>query len=146
MKKLWLVGSIITIGAICLAATVVLIGISWRNARLGYIQNVTGITLPFWISQVDTFDNLETFFVAHVKLREQDIAPFTKEYAFNTTPVLLTPWIDTLGPKNRTLPVDADLWYLEGRSEHNRWLCTLDQKSGRLWIVVFYPDPGGTPP
>ncbi len=146
MKRRPIVVIVAGIGLVCLVAIVVLAVILWFASGLRYIQRATGIILPSGISQVDTFDNLEYYTVAHVRLRKEDIASFRDEYGFSipdfhTSPSLMTV---ALKPENRVIPANADLVYLEGRSESNSWQCALDQNSGRLWIIVFYPDPGGT--
>jgi hypothetical protein len=146
MKKWLLFGAVIIIGLACLVAIAVLTSFLWPNIRLGYIQRATGIAFPIGLSQVDVYDNLEFYIVAHVKLHEKDVAAFADKHGFSTTPVSTTPWIEALKLQNRTIPANADLQYLEGRSSDNHWLCALDRDSGRLWIVVFYPDPGGTLP
>jgi hypothetical protein len=110
------------------------------------MERAMGITFPSSRSQVEVFDNGEYWIVAHLKLREQDIASFANMHKFDTEPVNVPPWIDALSLENRVIPMDADLRYLEGRSVENRWVCVLDQSSGRLWIVFFYPDLGGDLP
>ena len=148
MKRRWFVWIAAGIGSVCLVAIAVLVVILWLGSGLNYIQRATEINLPSGISQVDTFDNLEYFIVAHVRLRKEDVASFRDEYGFFSIPAFSTLYLPTEGlkPENRTIPANADLVYLEGRSESNSWECALDQNSGRLWIVVYYPDPGGTLP
>lgn len=147
MKRVLLIGIVAIIIGIILIIAVVAPGIHWLNHnRLAYIEQTTGIAFPPAVSQIDVFDNMEHFVAAHTKLQKTDIESFANKYGFGTTPVDVTPWIETLQPENHTIPTNADLRYLEGRSSSNRWLFALDQNSGRLWGVVFYPDPGGASP
>lgn len=147
MKRALLVGIVITMISILLIIGVIAPGIRWLNHnKLSYIEHVTGIAFPFSVSQIDVFDNMEHYVVAQIRLQDADITPFANEYGFNTAPVAATSLIETLKFENRTIPTNADLLYLEGHSNNNSWLSALDQNSGRLWIVVFYPDPGGVTP
>lgn len=126
------------------AVSAVVAGLRWLNYnRLSYVERVTDVEFPSSVSQIDLFDNLEYFMVAHARLRDTDVKAFVNRYGFDTSPVEVTLWIELLTPENRTIPADADLLYLEDWNNSNRWLFVLDQKSGRLWMVVFYPDPGG---
>ncbi|HNT77093.1 MAG TPA: hypothetical protein PKH77_18945 [Anaerolineae bacterium] len=142
--RIWLI-AIVTLTMICFAVVCVGIMLLRLNPDIQYIQRTTGILLPMGFSQVDTFDNTEFYVVAHVRLRADSVADFLYDYGFDD-PEFFMPWLDVLKPENRTLPADAKLYYLEGRSATNRWQFILDEKSGRLWMVVFYPDPGGTLP
>jgi len=118
----------------------------WDRSQLAYIEKTTGISFPVRVSQIDTFDNGEYFTVAHVKLSEADIPVFTQKNGFFSEAVDVTPWIATLKPENRAIPAGARLRYLAGRSQTNRWVYALEQETGRMWVVVFYPDPGGALP
>ena len=147
MKRALLIGIIAIIIGIILIAIIAVPGIRWlSHNRLAYIERTTGIAFPSTISQIDVSDNMEFVTVAHVKLQETDIESFANKYGFSSTPVDVTHWIETLQSENRTIPSNAALRYLEGRSSSNRWLFALDQNSGRVWAVVFYPDPGGASP
>lgn len=142
--RLWL----IAIVALCMGCFVIgSIGLIFfqLNSGLQYIQRATNILLPSGYSEVDIFDNTEFYVVAHVRLRDDTIADFLHDYHFGD-PEFFIPWLDTLKPENRTLPTNAKLRYLEGRSATNSWQFVLDEQSGRLWMLVFYPDPGGTLP
>jgi hypothetical protein len=75
-----------------------------------------------------------------------DAARLSVEYGFDSIPLQISPWIEVLEPANRVLPSGSDLLYLGGESAENRWMSALDPGTGRLWMVVLYPDPGGTPP
>jgi hypothetical protein len=117
-----------------------------RTAGLGFVSRATGLAFPPGCMDVEVFDNGEFFSVAHLRIPMGRVDGFASENAFTDTTVSVLPWIDTLGPPNRTIPESARLVSLEGRGESNTWLCSLDRNTGRLWIVVFYPDPAGTPP
>jgi hypothetical protein len=95
---------------------------------------------------VEVFDNGEFFSVAHLRIPMGRVDGFIGENTFKDTVIAVVPWIESLGPLNRDLPENARLVSLEGRAGSNTWLCSLDRNTGRLWIVVFYPDPAGTPP
>lgn len=147
-KRFFLVSSIIVvIGCILLGSLVFIWGMRfWGENSLAYIERTSGVLFPHQVSQVDVFDNHEFYVVAHVRLQEEDTPLFLNQYGFGTTPNTVTPWIESLKPENRTIPADASLRYLAGRSQSNQWVYVLDQNSGRLWVVVFYPDPGGATP
>lgn len=147
MKRILIFGLVVFAIVVIIVAIAAVPGIRWlMHQRLVYIEKTTGIVFPSTTSKIDVFDNTEFFFAAHAKLQETDIESFSSKHRFTTTPVDVTPWIDVLKSENRTIPDNADLRYLEGRNNTNRWLMALDQNSGRMWIVVFYPDPGGTSP
>lgn len=147
MKRVSLIGIVAIVIGIILVVGIIISGIRWlSHNRLAYIERTTGITFPSPVSQIDVFDNTEYFVVAHVKLRKADVEPFANRYGFDTTSVDVALWMESLELENRTIPTNADLRYLEGRSSSNSWLFALDQDSGRLWMVVFYLDSGGTLP
>ena len=148
MSKRIVVGGIAVIFAICIIIFGLLAYFLISNRPLNFIQNTTNIHLPSGISHVDTFDNLETYVVAHVKLPNGQVDAFRDRYGFTEAfdGEAATDWADMLSPDNRTPPSEGELHYLSGRSNTNRWLYTLDINSGRLWIVVFYADPGGALP
>ena len=146
MKRVLLIGMVAIVIGIILILAIIVPGIRWlSHNRLAYIERATGIIFPSTVSQIDVFDNTEYFVVAHIKLQKADVEPFANKYGFDTTSVGLASWTESLKFENRIIPTNADLRYLEGRSSSNSWLFALDQDSGRLWMVVFYPDPGGTP-
>jgi len=74
------------------------------------IERITDIQLPNFISQVDTYSNLEFYIVAHVKLPNRSILSFSEENGFSSTvpssqliaivgtPVIETPELDDLIP------------------------------------------------
>lgn len=138
--------AVVGVAGVALAAVIVFLGQRWLSRGYwDYVEQRTGIILPATVSEVDTFDNLEWFTVLHVRLAEDDVDAFAAQYGFDATPVLMSTMfpIETLKPENRDIPTSGDLVYLEGHSGCS-WTCALDRDSGRLWIVMFYPDPGGT--
>ena len=117
-----------------------------RSADLRYISRATGMVFPSGCADVDVYDSGEFYLAAHLRLPVGEVDPFLEKGGFQDTVVSVAPWIDVLKPWNREIPEDAELVFLEGREDLNAWVCALDRNSGRLWMVVFYPDPGGTPP
>ena len=116
------------------------------GGRLAYIEKATGLELPNDVYDVDIFDNGEFFLVAHLRLREEDAASLARSWGMAETPLEVESWTGVLQPGNREIPAGADMLYLEGGKAGNRWLAALDGSSGRLWIVVLYPDYGGDAP
>lgn len=147
-KKLWLLVGFALGWCACLATLAggLLYGLpGWlAQGRLGYIEQTTGLTFPAASTEVDTFDNGEFYTVAHLRLPVTEIAPWAAQ--FNAEPVELLPWITVLRPENRQLPAAAHWCYFSGQNTSQRWLAALDENSGRLWVVVFYLDPGGVGP
>lgn len=117
-----------------------------RTAGLGFISRATGLGFPPGCMDVEVFDNGEFYSVAHLRVPMGRVDGFISENGFTDSTVAVVPWIETLGAPNSTIPEGARLVCLEGGGEGNAWLCSLDRDTGRLWIVVFYPDPAGTPP
>lgn len=117
-----------------------------NSSGLRFISDATGIRFPQGCSGVDVHDGGEFFVAAHLRLPLTHVDDFIAEYGFSDTIPVIEPWIGLLDPGNREVPGNAVLAGLEGRSEQNSWACALDPHSGRLWVFVFYPDPGGTPP
>lgn len=116
----------------------------WLNRTgLAYIEDTTGVAFPPSVSDLEIFDNAENFVAAHLRLPEGDIVTFANNHEFGTNPVDITPWIGSLSSPNRAIEPDTALLYLEGQNNSNRWAFVLDQATGRVWMVVFYPDPGG---
>jgi hypothetical protein len=146
MKRLLPVGSIIVVVIGAIFVTAIIVQAIPRYSSLRYIEQATGITFPSRVFQIDVFDSADFYVTAHVKMRQEDVASFASREGLGASPIDVTPWIEALRPENRTFPNSADLWYSEGRSNSNRWLCALDKNGGHLWIVVFYPDPSGASP
>ena len=146
MKRLLIVESLIVVVIGAIFVTAIAVQAILRYSSLRYIEQTIGITFPSRISQIDVFDSADSYVTVHIKMRQEDVASFASKEGLGTSPIGVTPWIETLRPENRTFPDHADLWYSEGHSNSNRWLCALDKNSGRLWVVVFYPDPGGASP
>jgi len=132
-------------GAVLVASVLLCRDIA-RTAGLGFISRATGLVFPPGCMDVEVFDNGESFSVAHLRIPPGRVEGFISENAFSDTTFSIDPWLESLGPQNGTIPEDAGLVSLEGRGESNAWQCSLDRDTGRLWIVVFYPDPAGTPP
>ncbi|MCL4871566.1 MAG: hypothetical protein KJ063_21620 [Anaerolineae bacterium] len=147
-KRLLFVGlTLIVISCALLGILAFISGSFGHHDQLAYIEKTTGLTFPAQLSQVDVFDNGEFYVTAHIKLRDEDSLAFINQYGFDKTPtMILTPWIMMLKPENRIMPTNANVWYQEGRTASNRWECIIDQDSGRLWIVIFYPDSSGALP
>lgn len=141
--KRWLVALFIVL--IGVALTIVLISLKWKAGGLPYIERVTGISFSSNLSQVDVYDNAEFYVVAHAKLNKDGEA-FASRNGFTSESVEIGPWIEVLKPENRLISYENDLRFLEGRNTSHRWLGVFDLTSGRLWMVVFYPDPSGTIP
>lgn len=117
-----------------------------RTAGLGFISDATGLVFPPGCMDVEVFDSGDFYSVAHLRIPSGRVEGFISGNGFTDTTLAVVPWIEALGPQNRAIPGDASLLCLEGRRERNSWLCALDRVTGRLWIVVLYPDPAGTPP
>ncbi|MFO7627233.1 MAG: hypothetical protein R6V62_08245 [Candidatus Fermentibacteraceae bacterium] len=132
-------------GAVLVASVLLCRDIA-RTAGLGFISYATGLVFPPGCIDVEVFDSGEFFSVAHLRIPMGRVDGFMSENAFTDSSVAVVPWIETLGPQNREIPGNARLVSLEGSRENNTWLCSLDRDTGRLWIVVFYPDPAGTSP
>lgn len=132
-------------GAVFVAIVLLCRDIS-RTSGLGFVSRSTGLVFPPGCMDVEVFDNVEFFSAAHLRMPMGRVDGFIEEHAFKDTVIDVVPWIETLGPHNRDMPENAVLLSLEGRAGSNSWLCSLDRNTGRLWIVVFYPDPAGTPP
>lgn len=147
-KRFYLIGIFIAvIGCALLASITLLRGRDVANRKsLAYIERTTGMVFPSGVSEVDVYDNLEFYVVAHARLPEKDTRLFINQHGFEPKPGAAMPWTESLRPENRAIPADADLWSLEGQSQTNRWVAVIEQNSGRLWMVIFYPDPGGTAP
>ncbi len=132
-------------GAVFMAIVLLCRDIS-RSAALSFITEASGIDLPQGCSEIDVFDGGEFYTSAHIRLPDRSVDEFTEVNGFSDTTVAVEPWIEFLRPENNEIPGNASLLYRSGRGETNAWLCALDRNSGRLWMVVFYPDPAGTPP
>ncbi|MBN1430241.1 MAG: hypothetical protein JXB07_17865 [Anaerolineae bacterium] len=147
MKRYLIVGSVLIalVSVVCIVVAAVQVPRWLNRSGLSYIEQTTGITFPSNISDVDIFDNAESFIVAHVRLQHEDIDPFVAQYGFAPMPFIPLLEVDTLSPENREIPAVAGLG-LEGRSTTSRWRFVLEQASGRLWVVVYYPDASGTLP
>lgn len=141
--KRWLVALLVFV--IGVALTIALISLKWRTGRLPYIERVTGISFSSNLSQVDVYDNAEFYVVAHAKLNEDGEA-FVSRHGFTSESVEIDPWIEVLKPENRLISYENDLRFLEGRNTSHHWLGVFDLTSGRLWVVVFYPDSSGALP
>lgn len=145
MNRRTVVFTLAVAGAVFVAIVLLFRDIT-RTAGLGFISHATGLVFPPGCIDVDVFDNGEFFSVAHLRIPMGRVDGFINENGFTDSAVVVVPWIETLGPPNRAIPEGARLAGLEGSGEINSWLCSLDRDTGRLWIVVFYPDPAGTPP
>lgn len=117
-----------------------------RTAGLGFMSEATGMVFPPGCMDVEVFDNGEFYSVAHLRVPMGRVEGFLEENGFADTALAVVPWIAALGSRNREIPPNARLAGLAGRRELNAWLCSLDRNTGRMWMVVFYPDPAGTPP
>jgi len=138
---------LIAAGSVLLGSIAVALGMRfWKYSQLIYFEQTTGLNIPAEISLLDVFDNTETFIAVHLQLKDEDIQPFLQQSGFEPTFLNSTIWMATLKPENRTFPPDASLLHREGYSQYNHWECIIDQNSGRVWLVIFYPDPGGVPP
>ncbi len=124
---------------------------------INYIEQKTDIKFPNGVSQIDTYDNLEYYVVAHVKLPDSVIQNFAKDNGFSSTfpssriiPISSTVrladvifGVDDLEIENQILPNDAGLLFVSGEDGSNCWRYVLDQNSGRLWVSVIYSDRSG---
>lgn len=128
------------------APAILMLVSSCMDQGTGYVARVTGIAIPAGAGDLESFDNGETFMVLHARMHPADAARTADLHGFDTLPLPVSPWIDVLSPANRALPPGADMLFLEGCDSTNRWVSALDPGSGRIWVVVFYPDAGGTPP
>lgn len=137
---------VLALAGAVLVALAVLAGDLARTAAVRHISRVTGITFPRGCTDVDVRDDGEFYVAAHVRLPLESLEAFLQRHPFRDTSTAVGPWMLGLRPENRAIPEGSDTVWLEGRSGENAWSCALDRSTGRLWIVVFYPDPGGTPP
>ncbi len=117
-----------------------------RASELGFVSRTTGMSFPRACTDVDLQDNGESFMTAHLRIPGGAVDSFAAEYGFRDTTFSLDPWIGALRPDNRRVPGDHRIACLEGTGRNNSWIAALDMDDGRLWVVVFYPDPGGTAP
>lgn len=132
-------------GAVTVALTLLCREIG-NSSGLRFITGATGILFPRGCVEVEVMDGGEFHMTAHLRLPMNEVEGFLTEYGFSDTTLAVEPWIGLLGPENREIPGNAELMCLEGEGEFNSWAFALDRSSGRLWIVVFYPDHGGSPP
>lgn len=122
--------------------------IFWPTNPIQYIQKTTGIFFPKEAFDIDVYDNGEHYVVAHLALSRDSLPGFLSAYPFAKSefPDRTVFGSKQLKSEHQQLPQDADLYSLEGRSVHNRWEVLLDRNSGRLLIVVLYPDFAGDDP
>lgn len=132
--------------AIIAAVMAVMLVVTLRSTGLAFVQRHSAIELPRNVTEVDTFDNGETFVVAYVRL--PDVAAFVQsnDLERSADPDVLRPYVDVLRPEHRTLPTGPGVSGASGRSAEHEWHALLDEDDGRLWIVVLYPDAAGDSP
>lgn len=145
MNRRAVVFSLAVAGAVFVAIVLLFRDIK-RTAGLGFISHATGLAFPPGCMEVEVFEDGDVFSAAHLRIPMGRVDGFISYNGFTDTTVAVVPWIETLEPQNRVIPENARLASLEGSGDGNTWLCSLDLDTGRLWIVVFYPDPDGTPP
>ena len=126
---------------------------------LSNIEKTTSIEFPRGISNIDTVDNFEYLIMAHAKLPLETISDFIEDHNFsdelpdeyagfsytasNVKLQNLYFQIQFLEPENREFPLNANLYFLNGKDRSHCWIYVLDENSGRVWIAVFYPDRSG---
>lgn len=140
MKKLVFVVSV----------SVVAVFVAWylfgTPSDLRYLQEASGVRLPDGLRNVDTYDNGESFMVAHVGLPPDAIEKFIAENKFapfDSSDFEASSWMGSLSARWRTVPVTSELFYLAGPTPNSHWYFWLDRKTGDLWVLVRYPDFAG---
>ena len=146
---------------IIIGLVVILLASTWImnifSSPINFIEKTTNIEFPRGISQVDQYDNLEVYVVAHVKLPDSSVQSFAEQHHFSPTNpsprIAVDPpifrledvifGVERLKIENQTIPDDADVLFVSGKVESNCWRYVLDQNSGRLWVSVMYPDMSG---
>jgi hypothetical protein len=141
MKKLVFVASVLVVAAVFFAWH--LLG---TPSDLRFIQSSSGIQLPGGLRNVDTYDNGESFVVAHVTLPADKIEAFVAENGFapfDTSDIGPETWAWGLSAQWRTVPAGAELLQISGPAPNTHWHFWLDRKTGDLWILVRYTDYAG---
>ena len=141
----WILVGVAVVGVIA-AVMGVMLTVVLGSTGLGFVKQHSGLDLPGNVSEVDTFDDGETFVVAHVRL--PDVAAFVQAHPFEgpADPDALRPYVESLRPAHRALPSGPDVVGASGVQGENHWDAVLDESDGELWIVVRYPDFAGDPP
>lgn len=149
-KLLTLLGILLVVGGTLVCVVSLGITKSWLHHKfIDDFEYALGTEFPDGTSQADFYDNLEYYMVMYAILPDcgydflQTFASVRHESTFNIE--WFKSWFSSsqLQRQNRSIPDGVNFAYKQGKGTDRTWYMVLDRDTGRIWILVFYPDHAG---
>jgi hypothetical protein len=138
------------VAAFCAVGSVLwLAWTAWRGTGVRYTERITGIDLPFsredYQSESCDFAQLSFMRLSSTQVSDLlDSTRFTSATGSNSS-ANAKMLFEQFGIGDK-MPVITDLKIHSGESKNNSWLFCLHESTGRLWIIVYFPDMAGDLP
>lgn len=110
--------------------------------RKQFIRNSTELIWPSSFRLLESKDNHEWAFLAHLRIMKYDIHRFIKDNGMRDTLCnRVLPLFQHFDMNWR--PIEGKIYCVYGTNDHNKWNCILEIASGEVWLTIIYPDFGG---
>lgn len=118
-----------------------------RNDVLHFARRITGLRIETG-TPTYVFDNAETHVEMRLPIGSAEIATLEAEHRARRIAALpghgFVPYFSGFeSPADSPPPLRAGMLWMHGCNGSDPWYGLIDPAQGMLWLVIFYPDPGG---